>query len=156
MIMGQILYGCMRCSWVHWGKYWSTLSGLAFVFRTHIFTTEFLTVSIEFGFSKQFCIYSVFACINALLFEVFFTWSQSSLLWVLLSRDTKIWNTNGVEGVHRFLGRAWRLVVGLPATTTGLYGEGCVVTENKPSSEQLRILHQCIQKVTIFSIFSFL
>ena len=40
-------------------------------------------------------------------------------------RDTKVWSTRGVEGVHRFLGRAWRLLEG---------GVG----EEEPSKEQMR------------------
>lgn len=62
-------------------------------------------------------------------------------------RDTKIWSTNGVEGVYRFLARAWRLVVGSPSSV-GSYAEGTVATEEEPSREQLRALHQCILKVT--------
>ncbi|KAG0561321.1 hypothetical protein KC19_9G055200 [Ceratodon purpureus] len=62
-------------------------------------------------------------------------------------RDTKIWSTNGVEGVHRFLGRAWRLVVGLPLSGS-TYPEGSIATDNEPTKDQLRTLHQCIKKVT--------
>ncbi|KAI5076954.1 hypothetical protein GOP47_0009019 [Adiantum capillus-veneris] len=62
-------------------------------------------------------------------------------------RDTKIWSTNGVEGVYRFLARAWRLVVGQPSIQ-GTFAEGSVVTDDDPTREQLRALHQCIEKVT--------
>lgn len=62
-------------------------------------------------------------------------------------RDTKIWSTSGVEGVHRFLGRAWRLVVGLPLSG-GAFPEGSVASDSEPTREQLRTLHQCINKVT--------
>ncbi|KAJ9505029.1 hypothetical protein QJQ45_021514 [Haematococcus lacustris] len=51
-------------------------------------------------------------------------------------KDTKVWNTRGVEGVHRFLARVWRLFDG------GL-------SEDEPSREQLRDLHACIRKVTV-------
>eukprot|EP00249_Psilotum_nudum_P022257 c28439_g1_i2 orf=82-3126(-) len=62
-------------------------------------------------------------------------------------RDCKVWSTNGVEGVHRFLGRAWRLVV--DSTLLGdSYAEGPVAVHIEPSREQLRALHLCIQKVT--------
>ncbi|XP_057830393.2 leucine--tRNA ligase, chloroplastic/mitochondrial isoform X2 [Cryptomeria japonica] len=61
-------------------------------------------------------------------------------------RDTKIWNTNGVEGVHRFLGRTWRLLVG-PPLTDGSYKEGTITVDVEPSHDQLRCLHQCIQRV---------
>ena len=50
-------------------------------------------------------------------------------------RDTKVWSTRGVEGVHRFLARAWR------AFEAG-------VDDAEPSREQLRLLHATIKKVT--------
>ncbi|KAL6207161.1 hypothetical protein ACLB2K_024406 [Fragaria x ananassa] len=62
-------------------------------------------------------------------------------------RDSKQWNTSGIEGVHRFLGRAWRLVVGSPLSD-GTLKEGTVVTDEDPTPEQLRSLHKCIAKVT--------
>lgn len=62
-------------------------------------------------------------------------------------RDTKVWSTNGVEGVHRFLGRTWRLIVGYPLSD-GSYRETTITTDVEPSHEQLRNLHQCIRKVT--------
>lgn len=62
------------------------------------------------------------------------------------SRDSKQWNTSGIEGVHRFLGRAWRLVVGSPLSD-GTLKEGTVVTDEDPTPEQLRSLHKCIAKV---------
>ena len=62
-------------------------------------------------------------------------------------KETKVWSTNGVEGVHRFLARAWRLVVG-----QGAGGADVSVTEGAPSEEQLRTLHACIQKVGRFRV----
>ncbi|PRQ28376.1 putative leucine--tRNA ligase [Rosa chinensis] len=62
-------------------------------------------------------------------------------------RDSKQWNTSGIEGVHRFLGRAWRLVVG-STLSDGTLKEGTVVTDEDPTSQQLRSLHKCIAKVT--------
>lgn len=64
------------------------------------------------------------------------------------SRDSKTWNTSGIEGVHRFLGRTWRLIVGSPLPD-GKFKGGTVVTDEKPTVEQLRALHKCIAKVTI-------
>ena len=55
----------------------------------------------------------------------------------------KPWSMRGVEGVHRFLNRAYRLVCDdetqsvLPA-----------VSADTPSAEQARALHACIKKVT--------
>lgn len=51
-------------------------------------------------------------------------------------RDTKTWSTKGVEGVHRFLARVYRLVTEQPLTGA------------EPDKDQLRLLHQCIKKVT--------
>ncbi|CAK9140948.1 unnamed protein product [Ilex paraguariensis] len=61
-------------------------------------------------------------------------------------RDSKTWNTSGIEGVHRFLGRAWRLIVGSPLPD-GSFGDGTVACDDTPSLEQLRCLHKCIDKV---------
>ncbi|GAB2224687.1 hypothetical protein Drorol1_Dr00005453 [Drosera rotundifolia] len=62
-------------------------------------------------------------------------------------RDVKPWNTSGIEGVNRFLGRVWRLVVGSPSPD-GSYRDGTVTFDDEPTKEQLRTLHRCIQKVT--------
>ncbi|VVB07780.1 unnamed protein product [Arabis nemorensis] len=62
-------------------------------------------------------------------------------------RDSKTWNTSGIEGVHRFLARTWRLVIGLPQSD-GSFKDGTVVTDDEPTLEQLRSLHKCIAKVT--------
>ncbi|CAI9086826.1 OLC1v1020743C1 [Oldenlandia corymbosa var. corymbosa] len=63
-------------------------------------------------------------------------------------RDSKPWNTSGIEGVHRFLARAWRLIVGSPLPN-GDFKEGTVAIDEEPSAEQLRALHKCIDKVTL-------
>ncbi|PQQ12152.1 leucine--tRNA ligase chloroplastic/mitochondrial [Prunus yedoensis var. nudiflora] len=62
-------------------------------------------------------------------------------------RDSKTWNTSGIEGVHRFLGRTWRLIVGSPLSD-GTFKDGTLVTDEDPTLEQLRSLHKCIAKVT--------
>ncbi|XP_010529456.1 PREDICTED: leucine--tRNA ligase, chloroplastic/mitochondrial [Tarenaya hassleriana] len=62
-------------------------------------------------------------------------------------RDSKTWSTSGIEGVHRFLARTWRLIVGLPSSD-GSFKDGTVVTDEEPTLEQLRSLHKCIAKVT--------
>ncbi|GAX76478.1 hypothetical protein CEUSTIGMA_g3923.t1 [Chlamydomonas eustigma] len=50
-------------------------------------------------------------------------------------RDTKVWSTRGVEGVHRFLARAYRV-----------FEPG--MCEDEPTKDQLRLLHITIKKVT--------
>jgi len=54
----------------------------------------------------------------------------------------KPWSTRGVEGVTRFLERAWRLMV----TEEG--GLSASVVSASPSLEQQRLLHQTIKKVS--------
>jgi leucyl-tRNA synthetase len=53
--------------------------------------------------------------------------------------DSKPWNTNGIEGVSRFFGKFWRLFY---------EGENWVVSNEKASNEELKILHKTIKKVT--------
>jgi len=56
---------------------------------------------------------------------------------------TKPWNTRDVAGVHRFLGRVWRMIVD---TETGEVHES--IKEVDPDEDTLRILHKAIKKVT--------
>lgn len=51
-------------------------------------------------------------------------------------RPLQVWSTKGVEGVHRFLARVYRLVA-----------EGVGLSEEEPTRDQLRLLHQTIKKV---------
>jgi len=54
----------------------------------------------------------------------------------------KPWSTRGVEGVTRFLERAWRLMVNEEGRLSS------TVAETVPSLEHQRLLHQTIKKVT--------
>ncbi len=56
----------------------------------------------------------------------------------------KPWNTKSIEGVYRFLTRAWRLVVDDTAEELKLHP---AVTDAAPDKETLRVLHRTIQKV---------
>ncbi|MEJ2542706.1 MAG: class I tRNA ligase family protein [Calditrichaceae bacterium] len=58
-------------------------------------------------------------------------------------RDMKSWSNKGVEGVHRFLNRVWRLAV--DEETDQLVSE---VKDIEPTYDQLHILHKTIKKVT--------
>jgi leucyl-tRNA synthetase len=58
--------------------------------------------------------------------------------------QVKPWNTRGVEGTHRFLNRAWRLVAGSDDAAS----PGPSLDAAEPTREQLRVLHQTIAKVT--------
>jgi leucyl-tRNA synthetase len=53
--------------------------------------------------------------------------------------QSKPWDTNGIDGVHRFLKRLWSL----------FYKDGAyVVTNEKPTAEELKTLHKTIKKIT--------
>ena len=78
---------------------------------------------------------------------------------------TKPWNTKGVEGVYRFLGRVWRLFVDEKSETDYEQAETTAeakerggllnliqlspaIREAEATREQLKTLHACIKKVT--------
>ncbi|MDY0108449.1 MAG: leucine--tRNA ligase [Candidatus Krumholzibacteria bacterium] len=58
-----------------------------------------------------------------------------------LERD-KPWNTRGIEGIHRFLDRVWRLFCD---ESDELAPQ---VDDNQPTEQAWRCLHQCIDAVT--------
>ena len=76
----------------------------------------------------------------------------------------KPWNTKGVEGVYRFLGRVWRLFVDEQRETEfdqsltsdperggellGNIRLSSGISDTKPTPAQLKVLHACIKKVT--------
>ena len=57
--------------------------------------------------------------------------------------QVKPWSTKGVEGVNRFLNRAWRLLI---SEDSGELHEH--ILENESSKDQLKVLHEAIKKVT--------
>jgi leucyl-tRNA synthetase len=59
----------------------------------------------------------------------------------------KPWSTTGIEGVYRFLGRVWRLVMEENQEGEWLFAPA-KVTAAAPSTELLRSLHAAIRKVT--------
>jgi leucyl-tRNA synthetase len=76
----------------------------------------------------------------------------------------KPWNTQGVEGVYRFLGRVWRLFVDEKSETAFEQAEATAaapdselldhilfdgaITDLAPTPAQLKALHACIKKVS--------
>jgi leucyl-tRNA synthetase len=58
---------------------------------------------------------------------------------------TKPWNMRGVEGVYRFLGRVWRLLIDDRAEDMRLSE---AVKDTPPERDTLRELHRTIQRVT--------
>ena len=59
----------------------------------------------------------------------------------------KPWSMNGVEGVYRFLGRVWRLV--MEETQEGRWVLSADLAEVELTRHQLRLAHGTIKKVTI-------
>ncbi len=57
--------------------------------------------------------------------------------------QVKPWSTKGVEGVYRFLGRVWRLLID---DSTGELRR--VVHSDEPDQKQMKTLHEAIKKVT--------
>jgi len=53
--------------------------------------------------------------------------------------DSKPWNTHGIEGVSRFLGKFWRLFI---------QNELLFVSNETASAEELKILHKTIKKIS--------
>lgn len=58
-------------------------------------------------------------------------------------RDMKSWSNKGVDGVHRFLNRVWRLVIN--EETDQIVSE---IKESDATHTQLNILHKTIKKVS--------
>jgi leucyl-tRNA synthetase len=52
---------------------------------------------------------------------------------------SKPWDTKGIEGVHRFLKKFWRLFMD---ETKGL-----MVTDEQPTADELKVLHRTIKKI---------
>ena len=59
--------------------------------------------------------------------------------------QVKPWNTRSVEGMARFLNRAWRLVAGSDGDDGG---NAPPLSDAAPTRDQQRLLHQTIAKVT--------
>ncbi|MCC8198749.1 MAG: leucine--tRNA ligase [Tannerellaceae bacterium] len=55
-------------------------------------------------------------------------------------KQSKPWDTNGIDGVHRFLKKLWGLFYGNTDTLQ--------VTDEEPTPEELKSLHKLIKKVT--------
>ena len=57
--------------------------------------------------------------------------------------QSKPWDTNGIDGVHRFLKKLW-----------GLYysAEGLRVTDCPANKEELKSLHKLIKKVSLHDL----
>lgn len=53
--------------------------------------------------------------------------------------QSKPWDTNGIDGVHRFIKKLWSLFY---------KGDECLVDDSEPTADNMRSLHKLIKKVT--------
>ncbi|MCF0204231.1 MAG: class I tRNA ligase family protein, partial [Muribaculaceae bacterium] len=53
--------------------------------------------------------------------------------------QSKPWDTNGIDGVHRFLKKLWNLC---------FKGDQLAITDDAPSNEALKSIHKLIKKIT--------
>ena len=64
-------------------------------------------------------------------------------------RETKMWNPKGVEGVHRFLARVYRLVkfggAAPPVDGDGASSDMSHITDDAPTPEQLGHLQKAVK-----------
>jgi len=60
--------------------------------------------------------------------------------------QAKPWSPKGVEGVYRFLGRAWRLI--MVENQEGEWVQGDTLTDDPPSPTLRKTLHKAIKKIT--------
>ncbi|MCX6317488.1 MAG: class I tRNA ligase family protein [Bacteroidetes bacterium] len=61
---------------------------------------------------------------------------------------SKPWDTKGIEGVHRFLKKFWRLFFKEVNPNAGAaQGELFLVTNDEPTAAELKVLHQTIKKI---------
>jgi leucyl-tRNA synthetase len=62
--------------------------------------------------------------------------------------QSKPWDTKGIEGVHRFVKKLWRLFYSETTFKNNETVEGKPIwTSNPPSAEALKVLHKTIKKI---------
>jgi leucyl-tRNA synthetase len=62
--------------------------------------------------------------------------------------QSKPWDTKGIEGVHRFLRKLWRLFYSETTFKNGEQQDGkLLVTTDAPSAQELKVLHKTIKKI---------
>ena len=57
---------------------------------------------------------------------------------------SKPWDTNGIDGCHRFLKKFWALFYG----NRSAEGDSLIIDEQEPTKEQLKSVHKLIKKVS--------
>ena len=62
--------------------------------------------------------------------------------------QSKPWDTNGIDGCHRFLKKFWALFYGVNRANESDAADGLIVDDAEPSKEALKSVHKLIKKVT--------
>ena len=62
--------------------------------------------------------------------------------------QSKPWDTNGIDGCHRFLKKFWALFYGVNRANEAGGQDGLIVDDAEPSKEALKSVHKLIKKVT--------
>lgn len=111
--------------------------------------SEFETALFVFGRNKQFVCYrevekmskSKYNVVNPDLICQEFGADALRLFEMFLGplEQTKPWKTSGISGVYSFLKKLWKLYI---------REENVVITEEKPTKDELKVLHKTIKKVS--------
>ncbi len=62
--------------------------------------------------------------------------------------QSKPWDTNGIDGCHRFLKKFWALFYGVNRANESDAQDGLIIDDAEPSKEALKSVHKLIKKVT--------
>jgi leucyl-tRNA synthetase len=62
--------------------------------------------------------------------------------------QSKPWDTNGIDGCHRFLKKFWALFYGVNRANEADGQDGLIIDDAEPSKEALKSVHKLIKKVT--------
>ncbi len=62
--------------------------------------------------------------------------------------QSKPWDTNGIDGCHRFLKKFWALFYGVNRANEAGGQDGLIVDDAEPSKEALKSVHKLIKKVS--------
>ena len=62
--------------------------------------------------------------------------------------QSKPWDTNGIDGCHRFLKKFWALFYGANRANETNGTNGLIIDDTEPTKEQLKSVHKLIKKVS--------
>jgi len=62
--------------------------------------------------------------------------------------QSKPWDTNGIDGCHRFLKKFWALFFGNNRANGTEANDGLIIDDSEPTKDNLKSVHKLIKKVT--------